>query len=65
MMRTLTANIWREDDGFVALCSELNIASQANSIEEARSNPKEAVELFFDIAHPNEIAKHFNSGELN
>ncbi len=64
MTRTLTATIWREDDGFVALCSELDIASQGDSIEEARSNLKEAVELFFETAHPNEIARHFNSGEL-
>jgi predicted RNase H-like HicB family nuclease len=32
----LTAIIEREDDGFVALCPELDIASQGESIEEAR-----------------------------
>ena len=61
MTRTLTATIWREDDGFVALCSELDIASQGDSIEEARNNLKEAVELFFETAHPNEIAERLNS----
>lgn len=61
MTRTLTATIWREDDGFVALCSELDIASQGDSIEEARNNLKEAVELFFEAAHPNEIAERLNS----
>ena len=60
MTRTLTATIWREDDGYVALCSELDIASQGDSIEEARSNLKEAVELFFDTAHLNEIAERLN-----
>lgn len=57
MTRTLTATIWREDDGYVALCSELDIASQGDSIEEARSNLKEAVELFFETAHANEVVE--------
>ena len=56
MTRTLTATIRREDDGFVALCSELDIASQGDTVEEARSNLKEAVELFFETAPPDEIA---------
>jgi predicted RNase H-like HicB family nuclease len=56
MTRTLTATIWREGDGYVALCSELDIASQGDSVEEARKNLKEAVELFFETAHPDEIA---------
>jgi predicted RNase H-like HicB family nuclease len=61
MTRTLTATIWREDDGFVALCSELDIASQGNTVEEARSNLKEAVELFFETAYSDEIANRLNA----
>ena len=61
MLRTLTATIWREDDGYVSLCSELDIASQGDSIEEARSNLREAVELFFETAHPHEISGRINS----
>lgn len=61
MIRTLTATIWREDDGFVALCSELDIASQGGSVEEARRNLKEAVELFFETAHPDEVAQRLNT----
>ena len=61
MTRTLTATIWREDDGFVALCSELDIASQGNTVEEARSNLKEAVELFFETAPPDEIANRHST----
>jgi HicA toxin of bacterial toxin-antitoxin, len=34
----LTAIIQREDDSFVSLCPELDIASQGSSIEEARAN---------------------------
>ena len=51
----ITAVIEREDDGYVALCPELDIASQGDSVEEARANLKEAVELFFETADPSEI----------
>jgi predicted RNase H-like HicB family nuclease len=61
MTRTLTSTIWREDDGFVALCSELDIASQGNTVEEARSNLKEAVELFVETAPSDEIAHRLNA----
>ena len=37
MTRQFTAIIEREDDGFVALCPELDIASQGDSIEAARA----------------------------
>ena len=57
----LTAIIEREDDGFVSLCPELDVASQGSSIEEARANLVEALTLFFETAHPSEIAKRFRS----
>ena len=53
--RQLTAIIEREDDGYVALCPELDIASQGDTIENARSNLAEAIELFFEVADPSEI----------
>jgi hypothetical protein len=40
----------REDDGFVALCPELDMASEGVSIEEARVNLIEALTLFFETA---------------
>ena len=55
--RRLTAIIEREDDGFVALCPELDIASEGGSIEEARNNLIEALTLFFETASPSEIAR--------
>jgi predicted RNase H-like HicB family nuclease len=55
MNKRLTAIIQREDDGFVALCPELDIASQGESIEAARDNLREALELFFECASPAEI----------
>ena len=50
MNRTLTAIIEREDDLFVALCPEFDIASQGASVSEARKNLQEALELFFEEA---------------
>lgn len=61
MSQTIIATIWREDNGFVSLCPELDIASQGDTIEESRANLKEAVELFFETAHPNETNKRLNS----
>lgn len=56
MIKTLTALLMREDGGFVALCPELDIASQGDSVEEAKANLREAVELFFESAPEAEIA---------
>src|ERR1022692_2100794 len=56
----LTAIIEREDDGFVALCPELDIASEGASIEEARTNIIEALTLFFETAAPSEVAQRFH-----
>lgn len=55
MNKRLTAVIHREGDGFVALCPELDIASQGDTIEAARDNLREALELFFECASPTEI----------
>jgi len=51
----LTAIIEREGSVFVALCPELDVASQGDSIEEATRNLREAVELFLECAEPAEI----------
>ncbi|MFH1146308.1 MAG: type II toxin-antitoxin system HicB family antitoxin [Pseudomonadota bacterium] len=63
MQRTqqFTGVIEREGDGYVALCPELDIASQGNTVEEARSNLIEALELFFETAHPSEIRRRLHS----
>ena len=57
-IRQMTAVIEREGDGYVALCPELDIASQGNTIEQARQNLVEAVELFLETADPAEIQQH-------
>jgi predicted RNase H-like HicB family nuclease len=57
-VRRLTAIIQREDDGYVSLCPELDIASQGDTVEEARRNLAEALELFFETASPEEVEGH-------
>ncbi|HMN05251.1 MAG TPA: type II toxin-antitoxin system HicB family antitoxin [Flavobacteriales bacterium] len=53
--RELTAIIEREGDGYVSLCPELDVASQGDTIEEARANLIEALELFFETASEDEV----------
>jgi len=53
----LTAVIEREDDWYVATCPEVDVVSQGKTIEDARSNLLEAVELFFKVASPSEIKR--------
>jgi predicted RNase H-like HicB family nuclease len=55
MQRQFTVIIEREGDGYVSLCPELDIASQGNTIEEARENLREALELFFETASTAEL----------
>jgi predicted RNase H-like HicB family nuclease len=54
-IQQVTAIIEREGDGYVALCPELDVASQGDTIEDARKNLQEAVELFLEAADPSEI----------
>lgn len=55
MQKQFAAIIEREGDGYVSLCPELDIASQGDTIEEARENLREALALFFETASPQEI----------
>ena len=59
--RQLTAIIEREDDAYVALCPELDIASQGDTVETARKNLVEALELFFESADPTEVKRRLHS----
>jgi len=59
----LTAIIEREGTGYVALCPELDIASQGDDVPGARNNLREAVELFLKCASPPEIQQRL-SGEI-
>ena len=52
-----TAIIEREDDGFVSICPEFDVASQGATVEEARANLVEALTLFFETASPAELQR--------
>jgi predicted RNase H-like HicB family nuclease len=62
MQRQLTAIVEREGDGYIAVCPEIDIASQGASIKEAQENLREAVELFFETASPDEIKRRSRVG---
>lgn len=55
MYKDLSVSFKREGTGYVALCPELDIASQGDTGEDARDNLIEAVELFLATASPSEI----------
>jgi predicted RNase H-like HicB family nuclease len=59
--RQFTAIIEREDNEYVALCPELDVASQGNTVEEARTNLIEAIELFLEHASLQEVRERLNS----
>ena len=53
MKQHFTASIWREDDWYIAQCLEVDVASQGGTEDEALSNLREALELYFeDIDQP-------------
>jgi predicted RNase H-like HicB family nuclease len=56
----VTAIIEREGDGYVALCPELDVASQGSTVDEARQNLTEALELFFEAADPSEVKRRMH-----
>jgi predicted RNase H-like HicB family nuclease len=59
--KQFTAIIEREGNSYVSLCPELDIASQGNSVEEARNNLAEALELFFEHASESEIKERLHN----
>lgn len=61
MPKELTAIIEREGDGYVAFCPELEVVSQGDTVIEARSNLREALELFFETASETEIEQRCHS----
>ena len=52
--KRLTAVIQREENKYVAMCLEVDIASEGDTIESARANLVEALELFFEVEQPEE-----------
>ena len=62
MRRELTAIIEREGDGYVALCPEVDVASQGDSAAAAQENLQEAIALFFETASAEEIERRGSGG---
>ncbi|MBM81093.1 MAG: hypothetical protein CMJ78_10925 [Planctomycetaceae bacterium] len=60
-MRNFTAIVQREDDGWVATCPEIDVASQGDTDAEALANLQEAIELLLDVASPEELEARLNS----
>jgi predicted RNase H-like HicB family nuclease len=60
MRKSLTVLIEREGDGYVALCPQVDVASQGDTIEAARKNLQEALELFFECASKAEIKRRMH-----
>ena len=56
-----SAIIEREGNGYFSLCPELDIASQGDTIQQARDNLQEAIELFFECASAEEVKERFRS----
>ena len=52
---SLTAILEKEGELYVALCPELDVASQGATVEEATAHLKEAVELCLECADPVEV----------
>ncbi len=63
MNRHLTAIVEREGDGYVALCPEVDVASEGSNVSEARDNLAEALALFFEAATTEEVDRRLR-GEV-
>ena len=57
----MTAIIEREGGGYAALCPEVDVASQGDTVDEARKNLQEALELFFETASSEEIKERVHN----
>ena len=60
MQKQMTAIIEREGSGQVSFCAEVDISSKGDTVEEAREDLREAVELFFETASPTKIQQRFH-----
>ncbi len=58
---SFTAVLEKEGTEYVALCPELDVASQGETIELAMANLREAVELFLECASPDEVKQRLHN----
>ena len=48
MKKVFTASIWQEEDWVIAQCTEVDVASQGETEQEALDNLREALKLQFE-----------------
>ena len=58
-MKVFTAIVQREQGGWSALCPEFDVSSQGDTVEAAKANLREAVELLLEVASPAELEQRF------
>lgn len=58
MSKAFTAIVTEKDGGFVALNPDTDVASQGDSLNEALSNLKEALELYFEETSMDTSSSH-------
>lgn len=61
MKMRLTAIVEREGNGYVSLCPEVDVASQGDTVAEARDNLAEALTLFFETAGAEEVERRLST----
>ncbi|OQW96213.1 MAG: hypothetical protein BWK77_05865 [Verrucomicrobia bacterium A1] len=59
-LKTFTAVLEKEGDVYAALCPELDVASQGDTVELALAHLREAVELFLECASEAEIRERLH-----
>lgn len=64
MSYKFSAIVEKEGKWYVALCPELDVASQGETIETALANLKEAVGLYLETASPEEIQSSVSAPPL-
>lgn len=54
----LRCSVEKDGEWYASYCEDLGIASQGETVQEAKKNLEEAVEMFFEDASPLEILSH-------
>ena len=57
----LTSIVHREEEHYVAMCPELDVVSQGETVDEAAENLQEACQLFLELACEEEINSRLRS----
>ncbi len=61
MKSQFIAIVEREGSGYVALCPVVDVASQGDTVDEARENLAEALRLFFETAPSGEFQRRLHN----